>query len=270
MFGEIAPKLRGYQPPQKFGSQAFQTLASDVPISTSTWTDILTLTLLPGTYLVFAQAVAASTAQGTVGIRIQDTTAGTTLSATAASLFAAGAECALSASVPIVLTSSHTMVLQAQGNTGSPLIKALELNLTLPPTHLTSLYAVQITGGVMQLPPVIGSAPAFSQTGISLATSTQYSYAHGLGRLPNFVRAQLVCTTANLGYSVGDIVDVTGEQGIIAWNGGANVAYNGGIWFNNTNIGYSTAPNGAAVIPKSGGISTSSAFSNWTLSILAW
>ena len=58
--------------------------------------------------------------------------------------------------------------------------------------------------------PAVGST-SFSYTN-TLPISSQYSMSvsHGLGTTPSIVRCVIQCTTPNLGYSVGDEVDVTG------------------------------------------------------------
>lgn len=42
--------------------------------------------------------------------------------------------------------------------------------------------------------------------------SAQRSYAHGLGAVPKQVVVELMCVTAEAGYSVGDIIENTGVQ----------------------------------------------------------
>lgn len=85
---------------------------------------------------------------------------------------------------------------------------------------VSSLRATFTTGGLFTLP----------------GPGTFYIVAHGLGGVPRWVRWVLVCQTADLGYSVGDEVDVDSAQ----INGNANQMFSWGA--NATNIFISEAP----------------------------
>lgn len=66
---------------------------------------------------------------------------------------------------------------------------------------------------------------------VNISGATAWFVNHGLGVVPRFVFAELVCMVANNGYSVGDVV---GARGI--WNGTSN-QYDGGIFRSSTKVG---------------------------------
>jgi hypothetical protein len=86
--------------------------------------------------------------------------------------------------------------------------------------------------------------------------------AHGLGRVPYFTRAIIVCTTAELGYSVGDIVDVTEPY---TYDGPCNV------WSNATYLGYQTGYYGISIVGKGSNYNGANITpAHWQLYVVAW
>jgi len=57
-----------------------------------------------------------------------------------------------------------------------------------------------------------------------------YTVAHALGRMPNFTQLEYVCLTAELGYAIGDVVQIQS-----LWNGSAQGAIS--IWKSPTQVG---------------------------------
>jgi len=77
-----------------------------------------------------------------------------------------------------------------------------------------SSAGVAITGNLTVTGTVSGGsfntnfAPAATSPETTIVQNTDISWAHGLGRLPYIVRAALRCKTAELGYAVGDEIDL--------------------------------------------------------------
>ncbi|HEY9755247.1 MAG TPA: hypothetical protein V6C97_08800 [Oculatellaceae cyanobacterium] len=272
MFGEIAPKFRGNQPPQSFGSQAYQVLGASVAVGT-TPTTILTLTLNPGTYLLFAEAFGNNVSSGawTFDARIYDSTAGTTLAGGSTTLGGSNYTGSVSLCVPLVLTSSHTIQLQTQAsNAGTVSI--------LPTTSIgsfpkaTTFFAVQVTGGTMQLPPSPASSPPlFTSAPLTITAGSLSTVSHGLGRIPYFVHARFVWTSAdaNALYAVGDTVFIP-MQANTYFTG--STEYSGGCVsrVDSTNIYCQVSSSGIIVPRKTDGAELYITLSDGYLLLFAW
>lgn len=87
------------------------------------------------------------------------------------------------------------------------------------PTYISGAAGVsQVQDGVITTPKLAASAvtpPKVSgfvvtqsnQTPVPNTSGTLMSFAHGLGAVPVSAELELVCLTADLGYSVGDVVN---------------------------------------------------------------
>jgi hypothetical protein len=92
---------------------------------------------------------------------------------------------------------------------------------------------------------------------------------HGLGVKPSLVRAILVCTTADGGYSVGDEYDLGVAQ---SWDAGTAQQKGMGMWSDATNI-YSIFANIAnpfSIFAKTTGVPTTLTNANWRLIFRAY
>lgn len=89
--------------------------------------------------------------------------------------------------------------------------------------------------------------------------------AHGFGALPKLIQILLICTTADAGYSIGDVVPV-------AFNGPANNNNSVGATYDTTNINLRYGSN-ASVFSypnKTTGASTALVNGSWRMIVRAW
>jgi hypothetical protein len=93
--------------------------------------------------------------------------------------------------------------------------------------ELTELLASGITEDVTILKGTSGLVKiAHTITGWQ-SLNYQESFAHGFGTEPDWVHVELVCTSANNGYSVGDTLDLKSTQNYVSTGEiGANIKYN--------------------------------------------
>lgn len=61
--------------------------------------------------------------------------------------------------------------------------------------------------------------------GVNISPSTAYTQAHNLGSTPELITAKIQCTSADIGYSVGDGVDISANQGITFFADASNIKY---------------------------------------------
>lgn len=112
----------------------------------------------------------------------------------------------------------------------------------------------------------LGVSKTFKSAQTSFTVSSQVSVPHGLGAIPNNVIIELVCASAELGYSVGDIIynagfsiDNTGSSGALVR--GISVSAD------SSNIYVSTGST-INLIQKSGGSQGSLTFANWKFIVI--
>jgi len=86
---------------------------------------------------------------------------------------------------------------------------------------------------------------SFESSEQSVVTNSAISVAHGLGAVPKLVRCVLRCKITDLGYAVGDEVDITGT---IYQN---TAVRNGFLFTNATNVGAILANNDMGLLNKS-------------------
>jgi hypothetical protein len=85
---------------------------------------------------------------------------------------------------------------------------------------------------------------------------------HGLGVLPSRIGFNLICVTAQHGYSINDVV----AQPTIAVGGST---YGLQVWANTTQIGFSRGTVPLYIIPKGGGAGVQITEANWRIRLLA-
>lgn len=89
------------------------------------------------------------------------------------------------------------------------------------------------------------------------AVSTSLTASHALGVIPSTVSLEFICLTAELGYSVGDVVQVLG-----LWN--ASVAYPASSWASASQVGVPVPSTYAPyVFNKTTGAATTPTAANW-------
>jgi hypothetical protein len=107
-------------------------------------------------------------------------------------------------------------------------------------------------------------APTFSSGAQSISLSHLYNIAHGLGRNPYFMRAYLVCTTADNGYSIGDELEWENGQDI------SSTEYNGCAGCNSTDVFLAMGPGDLLYIHKSSFAPVALTNASWALHLDAW
>jgi len=119
------------------------------------------------------------------------------------------------------------------------------------------------TGNVMTLvsyQTTIGAAYTDYDLGV-IAVNGVKAQAHGLGALPGAVTTFLKCTTANIGYAVGDYLPIT-DGGRRDTNSGLNEGLT--TFMNATTVGCA-ASSEIALIPKAGGVPAAITLANWSI-----
>jgi hypothetical protein len=112
--------------------------------------------------------------------------------------------------VDTTVLTTNSLITVAQGGTGLATLTANNVilgNGTSTPTFVapsTSGNVLTSNGTTWQSTAPTPAIAAFHSTGLTIAHSTAGSVAHGLGGRPYLIQIRLRCTSAELGYSVGD------------------------------------------------------------------
>ncbi|HEY9764573.1 MAG TPA: hypothetical protein V6D07_18745 [Trichocoleus sp.] len=113
----------------------------------------------------------------------------------------------------------------------------------------------------------ITATAAYDSGELSFATPSLQTLTHGLGAAPSFVKMYLVCKTAELGFVVGDILDVTGTP---MYNFSGPVTYGMNAAFNETQIKVVISGLIAPIRPDTQTMSGTITPANWRLVVKAW
>lgn len=108
--------------------------------------------------------------------------------------------------------------------------------------------------------------PAISTFRVSQATFTQsnvYSFAHGLGGVPDIVTVSIECTTAEHGYAVGDRAWEQSDYTYIGLDNGMKP------WANATVVGVTSGDNPPIVYSRTSHARSQITLANWTFHITA-
>jgi hypothetical protein len=106
----------------------------------------------------------------------------------------------------------------------------------------------------------------FVSAGQTITAAGLITVAHGLGARPAFISAHIECTTADAGYSIGDIVDVALVNNSDAATSRANGVYADAT---NINVRITNATNAFLIGNKSTGASAAITNTSWQLFIRA-
>ncbi len=91
--------------------------------------------------------------------------------------------------------------------------------------------------------------------------------AHGLGKVPAFTRLDLVCATAEAGYSAGDVVETIHHFVSIS---GTTQTYGAVAWRDAVNVSVRVAAGGFLIPGKVNGVATGTTPANWRLVVRAF
>lgn len=106
-------------------------------------------------------------------------------------------------------------------------------------------------------------ADLFESSDLTIAFNSLHSATHGLGAKPKRYSATIRCTTAQLGYSIGDEIDVSNATA----NG--TPATGSGLSVNTTTI-YYAASNQIVIARKDTFAMSNITVADWTLVLRAW
>lgn len=113
-------------------------------------------------------------------------------------------------------------------------------------TALSAKYALQSR--------FLSNPKVFKSSQFTVAVGTLYTFAHGLGAVPDTVDAYQVCTTNDQGYTVGQVVRAQPQVAVTqVWSDATNVY----LFFNTTNMTAAT------------GISVAFTLANWKFYLVA-
>lgn len=105
-----------------------------------------------------------------------------------------------------------------------------------------------------------GLSPAYAsaQTTVVSAANNVYSFTHGLGATPASYKFRLHCLTAELGYSIGDEVQLSN-------NSDGDVAHGSGSWANATTINFVTNQATPLIYSRSSNVMAAITAANWKI-----
>ncbi|SCX36056.1 hypothetical protein [Agrobacterium rosae] len=127
------------------------------------------------------------------------------------------------------------------------------------PSNFTVANSAQLGG--IAASEYLTKSTVFQSANQTYTTNALGSIAHGLGRKPNWYIAEMVCTTASNGWSVGDTFDMASQ--LQPWtNTGAFGIH---IWSTATTINWKIASSGIGIINKSNGNADVALSANWQL-----
>lgn len=110
---------------------------------------------------------------------------------------------------------------------------------------------------------------SFTSTDQAITSAGLLTLPHSLGAIPKFTRYLLVCQTAESGYSIGDLVELSAGTN----SSSALDNYNFGAWLDSTNINIrfgSVAINAIAIVNRTTGAFALATNTNWKLRVQAW
>lgn len=102
----------------------------------------------------------------------------------------------LAAAIAAIAADAVTTLTQTVWNTGTSTDEAV-----ISPAKLAAAIAARVAAGFHDR--------AYASAETVIANSGQYTFNHGLGARPDVVTLDLVCTAAELGYSIGDVITVS-------------------------------------------------------------
>lgn len=155
-------------------------------------------------------------------------------------------------------------VIPASGNAGTDVQEALDIlasfksQVGLPGDRGKLLFQSTQIGGAVGL---LGLTPAISSA-LTITNGGQQVFAHGKAGTPDEVKFELTCTAADVGYEVGDTIQVSpgasGNVGFSAIKDETNITVRFGLGGPHATVGGVTG--GAASLTAA----------NWTMTIRAW
>lgn len=134
-------------------------------------------------------------------------------------------------------------------------------NAVLKTGAQTMAGPLTVTNGVTGIP----FSKEFTSAELNIGASGTFSIAHGLGVTPKFWQRYLICKTAELGYSVGNVVDVVGFPDFAYSLGVAIVPDATNLFFQ-----YGSQAGVFFVLNKSTGAVAAITPANWRLIVKAW
>lgn len=106
--------------------------------------------------------------------------------------------------------------------------------------------------------------PDFEDEQATLTVSTVYTFAHGLGAVPNRLECYLECVTADANWSVGDKLDLMPRDSV------SSAIYNFQVARNATNIIVVQGQSGIASLNGTTAAGAVFTLANWKLVVRAW
>lgn len=165
--------------------------------------------------------------------------------------------------------AANTVKVNATASSATPTDLALSASQLLGRGSTGNVAAITLgTGLSMSGATLNNSGPftkSFTQNGITMVSGSNLGpYAHGFGEKPKLILLELICTTAELGYSVGDSVywssytDSANSQGTV-------------VYADTTNIRIRTTTNSSAVDLLNATFGTTGmSYANWSVTLRAW
>lgn len=89
-------------------------------------------------------------------------------------------------------------------------------------------YTVKVKADLSGLEAVSASASQFTSADTAITPGNPSVFVHSLGAIPSHIRYMLVCQSADVGFTAGDVVEVAPHSGVHTWSGSsANYQYQG-------------------------------------------
>ena len=83
--------------------------------------------------------------------------------------------------------------------------------------------AVNLRGVIRHNGVDVGSTTIYDTGSFDISNSTQYTFTHGLGSIPDFCAVYLVCIASSQGFSVGDIIQISAQGNVDSGDEGTHI-----------------------------------------------
>ncbi len=126
---------------------------------------------------------------------------------------------------------------------------------------LATQNTVDATTDIVNLDTQVGFSSFYESAEQTVTYSSNITLTHALGKIPTLATLEFVCTTANAGYSIGDVISFSS----------ASISFTDGfsLFYSTTEVGVAIG-NGINVLHKSTAAETLITTSSWRIVLRAW
>lgn len=144
--------------------------------------------------------------------------------------------------------------------------KAVKFEVDGLTTATTRTVTVPDKNGTMAMTSDVVFTQSFESSQQTITSGGSLTLAHGLAAQPKLYAAFLKCTTAEIGYSIGDEVAINPNVGSPGENGGLSLVPDA----TNVNVRFGSNANALSLVRKDTGQTTGITNASWRLIVRAW